>query len=73
MRERQAANRPVTLKAKAKAKAEDKRFSDRKQFGLCRLWTTDPEPRSLIPSTWPAFEEAIRKYGLPFTQKRIWT
>jgi len=44
-------------------RAENARFSNRLQFGRSKFWK-DPEPRSLVGSTWPMLEEAVRKYGI---------
>jgi hypothetical protein len=42
----------------------NRRINDRKRFGESKFWTA-PEERSLIPSTWPAFESECRKWGIP--------
>jgi len=47
-----------------KATGETKRFADRRRW-RSPFWTPRSEPRSPIPSTWPAFAEAVRKWGLP--------
>ena len=45
--------------------AENRRFSDRLRFDQpSRVWKSQPEPRSLPPSTWPPFEEAVKKWGI---------
>jgi hypothetical protein len=49
---------------RAEIQAEDKKFFDRRRFDQGTFWKKHPEPRSLIPSVWPAFEAAVRKWGI---------
>jgi hypothetical protein len=46
---------------------ENRRFADRVRFDQSKLWDWNRsiEEHSLIPSTWVALVEAVRKWGLP--------
>jgi len=48
------------LRRTASEKAETIRFSDRCRWDSA-FWRS--EPHSLIPSTWPILEEALRKFA----------
>ena len=50
---------------------ENAKFANRLHFTRSKFWTKEPEPRSLIPSIWPRFEEAVRKWGIPSSLMRI--
>jgi hypothetical protein len=50
------------------------RASDREwERKFRRLRADEPEPRSPVGSSWPAFEAAIRKWGPPNTVRKIWS
>jgi len=58
----------------ARTRRENRLLNDRLRFDQGgQFWTrgdrlgrveAEIEPRSLIPSTWPAFEYAVRKWGI---------
>ena len=52
-------DRSTRLAKKRIETAENLRFRNRHQ-----RWKP-PEPRSILPSTWLALEEAVQKWGLP--------
>jgi hypothetical protein len=57
-----------TAQAKAgKTETEAPRFLNRLRFdqSVFWAWNREPEHRSVIPSTWPAFVEACQKWGVP--------
>lgn len=71
MRRRQAAKEPQAVRAREEERAENLRFQQRLPFGRSRFWTP-PEERSLIPSTWPALEYALRKWGIGAPRSLGW-
>jgi hypothetical protein len=61
-------------KLTAKERAESQRFSDRLRFDQCKFWTSRAEERSAVPSSWPAFAAACRKWGIPVTfGRKMWS
>jgi hypothetical protein len=52
------------MKHTLEEKLENKRFRDRLSY-RSNFWEKRQELRSFPPSTWPALEEALRKWGIP--------
>jgi hypothetical protein len=53
---------PSTLPRPKCNDEETRKFNDRLRW-YCKFWYN--ETRSLIPSTWPALEEELKKWGCP--------
>lgn len=69
MRQRasEAVGRAKRERIQAQEREEDRKFESRLRFESAKIWTWERgirEPRSLMGSSWPAFEAQARKFGI---------